>query len=150
MILLTKFNNYLVETLSSLHMNNPKEIIEEILSRLPVKSLHRFRCISNLFNCLIRDPQFQNKYFQHAQTCTSNLESKRLLGYADFNLMVSCSLSFAYNNTIPWRPNSNNERKSFISATIHCSSVNGLFCVSICQLLDLSDLFEISLEHYYQ
>ncbi|XP_059289188.1 F-box/kelch-repeat protein At3g23880-like [Lycium ferocissimum] len=131
-------------------MNLPEEILVEILSRLPVKSLHRCMCVSNLFSCLICDPHFQNKHLRHAQSC-SNLESKRLLANIDFDLRVSCSLfSACYNNTIAWRPNyaasNNNEvRKNFISVVVRCSHVNGLFCVSFGPPLGCFDWFEICL-----
>ncbi|XP_059306438.1 F-box/kelch-repeat protein At3g23880-like [Lycium ferocissimum] len=131
-------------------MNLPEEILVEILSRLPVKCLHRFKCVSKLFTCLICDPHFHNKHLRHAQSC-SNLESKRLLANIDFDLRVSCSLfSACYNNrNIAWRPNyaaSNDKiRKNSISVAVVCSHVNGLFCVSFGPPSGCFDWFEICL-----
>ncbi|PKI58012.1 hypothetical protein CRG98_021592 [Punica granatum] len=41
----------------------PQEIIVEILLRLPVKSLCRFRCVSPLWRSIISDPQFVSSHF---------------------------------------------------------------------------------------
>lgn len=138
-------------------MNFPKEILEEILSRLPVKSLFRFTCVSKLFHCIIScDSQFHNK---HVKNYSRNMESKRLFTHVDYNVTVSCSLYSAYyNDTITWRPNYTS--RSCIPVTIHCPSINGLFCLSLDQLnagidhqyasfeplgLSLSNWFEICL-----
>ncbi|CAK8563587.1 unnamed protein product [Lathyrus sativus] len=50
----------------------PHELIIEILLRLPVKSLLRFKCVCNLWSSLIsRDSHFANSHFQLSAT-TSN------------------------------------------------------------------------------
>ncbi|VFQ95352.1 unnamed protein product [Cuscuta campestris] len=36
----------------------PREILFEILTRLPAKSIHRFNCVSKLFRSIIADPHF--------------------------------------------------------------------------------------------
>ena len=43
--------------------NLPPEIIHEILSWLPVKSLRRFKCVSKSWRSLISDPKFVTTYF---------------------------------------------------------------------------------------
>ena len=43
----------------------PEDMIEEILWRLPVKSLVRFRCVSNAWYTLISKPQFVKAHLRH-------------------------------------------------------------------------------------
>ncbi|KAI5016622.1 hypothetical protein ZWY2020_006473 [Hordeum vulgare] len=38
----------------------PEEIVEDILSHLPVRSLHRFRCVNRTWHALITSPAFKN------------------------------------------------------------------------------------------
>ena len=45
--------------------NLREEMIEEILRRLPVKSLLRFRCVSNAWYTLISKPQFVKAHLRH-------------------------------------------------------------------------------------
>ncbi|KAF3682470.1 putative beta-glucosidase 18-like, partial [Capsicum annuum] len=45
----------------------PVEIIVEILIRLPVQSLLRFKCSSKSWNTLILDPYFMAKHYNHAK-----------------------------------------------------------------------------------
>ncbi|OWM74640.1 hypothetical protein CDL15_Pgr005220 [Punica granatum] len=40
----------------------PEEMIYEILVRLPVKSLCRFRCVSTLWRTIISDPHFVSSH----------------------------------------------------------------------------------------
>ena len=44
----------------------PNDLVEEILSRLPVKSLMRFKCISKAWHTLISSHQFAKSHFQRA------------------------------------------------------------------------------------
>ncbi|XP_062015711.1 F-box/kelch-repeat protein At3g06240-like [Rosa rugosa] len=54
------------------------EIIAEILARLPVKCVMRFRCVSKWWNSLISDPYFTKKHLRYAEMgITEN--SSRLL-----------------------------------------------------------------------
>ncbi|XP_062009182.1 F-box/kelch-repeat protein At3g06240-like [Rosa rugosa] len=47
------------------------EIIVEILARLPVKSLIRFRCVSKAWRAFISDPYFVRKHLSHSDTKNS-------------------------------------------------------------------------------
>ncbi|KAJ1295071.1 hypothetical protein BS78_01G196000 [Paspalum vaginatum] len=42
----------------------PEEIVEDILLRLPAKSLCRFRCVSRCFAAVISSPSFQDAYYR--------------------------------------------------------------------------------------
>jgi len=57
-----KKNKKHMEKKTLLHL--PHELIIEILLRLPVKSLIRFKCVSKSWFCLISDPHFANSHFQ--------------------------------------------------------------------------------------
>ena len=46
--------------------------MEEILSRLPVKSLFRFMCVQKSWSTLFRNPTFIAKHLLHHQTKTEN------------------------------------------------------------------------------
>ncbi|KAK4369692.1 hypothetical protein RND71_009167 [Anisodus tanguticus] len=53
-----------------------EEIIMEILSRLPVQSLLRFKCVSKFWEALISDPYFKMK---HLNCAKNRQDSKKLL-----------------------------------------------------------------------
>ncbi|KAI3423471.1 Importin N-terminal domain-containing protein [Psidium guajava] len=44
----------------------PEDLLMEILKRLPVKSLCRFRCVSTLWRSIISDPRFVDSHFAHS------------------------------------------------------------------------------------
>ncbi|KAL3751427.1 hypothetical protein ACJRO7_012280 [Eucalyptus globulus] len=44
----------------------PEDLLFEILKRLPVKSLCRFKCVSTLWRSLISDPRFVDSHFAHS------------------------------------------------------------------------------------
>ena len=50
----------------------PEELLEEILSWLPVKSLFRFRCVQKSWSTLFRNPTLIAKHLLHHQTKTKN------------------------------------------------------------------------------
>ncbi|KAL8058392.1 hypothetical protein ABFX02_03G015200 [Erythranthe guttata] len=56
----------------------PEEIIEEILYRLPVKSLLRFKCVSQSWRSLISTKQFVETHLQHSKKIES-LTDKRII-----------------------------------------------------------------------
>ncbi|KAL5748745.1 hypothetical protein ACOSQ2_026042 [Xanthoceras sorbifolium] len=45
------------------HCNFHNDVITEILSRLPVKSLMRFKCVCKCWNSLVKSPYFISKHF---------------------------------------------------------------------------------------
>ncbi|TMW88719.1 hypothetical protein EJD97_018200 [Solanum chilense] len=50
------------------HFHFPREIISNILSRLPVKTLLRFRCVSKQWRNLISKPNFISSHFRHSSS----------------------------------------------------------------------------------
>ncbi|PIA50002.1 hypothetical protein AQUCO_01300619v1 [Aquilegia coerulea] len=56
--LFSRLQKKLVWSRNSMSIVLPDEIIEDILSRLPVKSLLRFRCVSKSWCAIIRNPYF--------------------------------------------------------------------------------------------
>nr|XP_025884893.1 F-box/kelch-repeat protein At3g23880-like [Solanum lycopersicum] len=50
------------------HFHFPREIISNILSRLPVKTLLRFRCVSKQWRNLISKPNFIASHFRHSSS----------------------------------------------------------------------------------
>lgn len=82
----------------------PDEIIAEILSWLPVKSLIRFRCVCKSFKALFSDPQFIKT---HLRKITSSSESKPnhyekivlTCVRPPYTLVKSCSLYSIYNES---------------------------------------------------
>jgi F-box interacting protein len=75
----------------------PEELITGILSRLPVKSLLRFRCVSKAWFALIKDPTFINMHLHSntertlimQTTMTRNLEDDRRLNLYYFLVNLS-------------------------------------------------------------
>ncbi|KAK4707871.1 hypothetical protein R3W88_028796 [Solanum pinnatisectum] len=56
----------------------PQEILVNILSRLPVRSLVRFKCVSKFCSTLISDPYFTKKHLNRAR---NDQDSQKLLIY---------------------------------------------------------------------
>ncbi|XP_016452643.1 F-box/kelch-repeat protein At3g23880-like [Nicotiana tabacum] len=53
-----------------------EEIVMDILTRLPVKSLFRFKCVSESWKTIISQPYFKKKHLDHAK---NQLNSQKLL-----------------------------------------------------------------------
>ncbi|XP_021750852.1 probable F-box protein At1g14315 [Chenopodium quinoa] len=70
----------------------PTELIIEILSKLPVKTLLRFLCVCKSWNSLIKSPNFINIHLN--QTLISNSDRHLLLFYPSLR---SAELDLHYN-----------------------------------------------------
>ena len=59
-----------------------EDIVEDILGRLPVKSLTRFRCVSKSFNSIITGTTFINKHLKlNLNQCESLISTNTRSGY---------------------------------------------------------------------
>ncbi|KAK0574332.1 hypothetical protein LWI29_021995 [Acer saccharum] len=71
----------------------PCDIILDILAKLPLKSVVRFRCVSKFCNSSVITPSFVKSHNTHFPikpiglliTCSSRLQSGQMFFYADFN-----------------------------------------------------------------
>ncbi|KAK9283366.1 hypothetical protein L1049_011608 [Liquidambar formosana] len=61
----------------------PKDICMEILSRLPVKSLLRFRCVCKSWCALTKDPIFIDKHLLLNRATLSNNDFPLIVGYCE-------------------------------------------------------------------
>ncbi|XP_058214313.1 F-box/kelch-repeat protein At3g06240-like [Rhododendron vialii] len=72
----------------------PLETIGEILSRVPVKPLLRFRCVSKSWRSLISDPKFARAHLNVASASTDYTHHRLLLTSGFLNPRIkSCSVS---------------------------------------------------------
>uniref|UniRef100_A0A7N0UJ78 F-box domain-containing protein n=1 Tax=Kalanchoe fedtschenkoi TaxID=63787 RepID=A0A7N0UJ78_KALFE len=56
----------------------PLDVLHNILSRLPVKSLMRFRCVSKSLDALVRDPQFVKLHFDRTLEDLDKTDRRRI------------------------------------------------------------------------
>lgn len=68
----------------------PHELIEEIFSRLPVKTLIRFKCISKSWRATIGSPDFIHKHLTHSS------DDSLILGNCNIDLHVRTEESYLY------------------------------------------------------
>lgn len=110
----------------------PNELIEEILSRLPVKSLLKLRCVCKSWKSLISDPYFikkhllissQNIDFTHHRIIVSSTT-------AEFNLK-SCSVSSLFHNPSTISEELNYPVKNKYRHDGIIGSCNGMLCFAI-------------------
>lgn len=66
-------DSYIMEILSRSNINIPEQLVEDIFSGLPVKSLKRFMCVSKSWCALIQSPTFVAHHLHRSrQTGTNN------------------------------------------------------------------------------
>ncbi|KAG7969574.1 hypothetical protein I3843_07G037400 [Carya illinoinensis] len=102
----------------------PEEIVEEILLRLPVKSLLRFRCVSKLWRSLISDPRFTKWQFGQA----SQHPQRLLISSSSEIRSLGCDVPFGDSSAlreldVPFQRNGLRVRI--------IGSCNGLVCVAL-------------------
>ncbi|PHT77438.1 hypothetical protein T459_20960 [Capsicum annuum] len=103
---LLRFDCFSIGTTSS-KKYFPEEILVEILIRLPVKSLVRFRCVSKSWKTLISDEYFKAKHCNHAKKNKKILIARMLfddvgIGHWDFSCSYySCCLSSPLSSARP-------------------------------------------------
>lgn len=128
----------------------PEELIVEILSRVPVKALMRFRCVSQAWNSLIFDPTFIKSHLQLSSKNTHVLVTfvKRInpnggVGHGSTRQGAAlCSISNLLDN-----PSStiNDCYHHFNINQFVCGACNGLVC-----FFDFSDFGCELIEYWVQ
>ncbi|KAG7969571.1 hypothetical protein I3843_07G037100 [Carya illinoinensis] len=74
----------------------PEPVVVEILLRLPVKSLLRFRCVSKRWRSLISDPRFAKSHFRQA----SERSQRLLISSRSEILSLDCNVPFRDSSTL--------------------------------------------------
>uniref|UniRef100_A0A7N2MYS3 F-box domain-containing protein n=1 Tax=Quercus lobata TaxID=97700 RepID=A0A7N2MYS3_QUELO len=116
----------------------PDDVVEDILARLPVKSLTRFRCVSKSCNSIITDTTFINKHFklnlnQSESSISANTHSGYLLYTTEDKDSSSSSkelCTVACNNDRTLTQVSRFEIPSFFDKYMIVGFCNGLFCLA--------------------
>ncbi|XP_042512967.1 F-box protein CPR1-like [Macadamia integrifolia] len=101
--------------------NLPEELILDILSRLPVKSLLRFRCVSKPWCILITDPSFIKMHLNRSLATNTNL-----------TLIYRNSIDFYSVDLDAWEFN-HPLKSQFFRPTRLLGSCNGLLCILNCE-----------------
>ena len=111
----------------------PEEVVLEILQRLPVKSLVRFRCVSKSWNSLIKSSAFINSHLTRSLSLSSNkLIFRQRVDKPSFYPDLECYKLI--DDTI----DSSSDQIQHIDCPLTCrlffhfnliGSVNGLFCL---------------------
>ncbi|XP_028774133.1 F-box/kelch-repeat protein At3g06240-like [Neltuma alba] len=69
-----------------------EDLMEEIMVRLPVKSLLRFKCVAKSWYALITDPSFISKHLERSNSISKNLHLKLIFQLFSQYLPVTISL----------------------------------------------------------
>ncbi|XP_059300099.1 F-box/kelch-repeat protein At3g23880-like [Lycium ferocissimum] len=121
---------------TSMHLTNldlPPELITEILSRLRVKPLLKFRCVSKSWLALISSPEFIKT---HLSICANNKDYTNhalMLGprQPNNNLMYCSLRSLLYNDSVTHAFDLDYPMKLPHKSLSIVGSVNGLICFTI-------------------
>ncbi|GMY27542.1 F-box/kelch-repeat protein At3g23880-like isoform X1 [Fagus crenata] len=116
---------------AKLYVSLPQDLVDDILSRLPVKSFIRFKCVSKAWHALITSRQFATSHFQKS---SQNPKVLVMIGHEDYHVRVvqSKALAISQNHVefepvvvgFPLRGTTNIGR---VYTTL--ASCNGLVCV---------------------
>ncbi|XP_057801697.1 F-box/kelch-repeat protein At3g23880-like [Salvia miltiorrhiza] len=118
-----------IESSNQIHL--PKEIIEEILPRLPVKSLLRFRCVSKSWGSLIVSKIFVKKHHQNSMNNPSFPQQRVIIQKNSDEWPMQCSLMSILSgptNTIPLSPLADPTNTTVTGYEIR-GCCNGLLCI---------------------
>ncbi|PIN13420.1 hypothetical protein CDL12_13946 [Handroanthus impetiginosus] len=121
-----------IETRDGEIRNLPEEIIIEILARVPVKSLLKFRCVSKSWHSLISSSQFIKTHLKNA-TNKSNFSNHRVMVTIcnpHFDLK-HCSLRSLMFEPVTVASNIDYPQKNPHKAVWIVGSCNGLICIAI-------------------
>jgi F-box interacting protein len=99
----------------------PDEVVYDILTLLPVKSLIRFRCVCKSWNSIISNPIFIKKHLDRAKSLLSNNNHNGFLLYLGRKQLCT----FVYNSDRTWTEISRFEIPS-LDIVDFC---NGMFCL---------------------
>ncbi|XP_030963245.1 F-box/kelch-repeat protein At3g23880-like isoform X3 [Quercus lobata] len=108
----------------------PEEVVLQILCRLPVKSLIRFRCVSKLWNSLITTSAFIDSHLTQSLSLPSN-SNKLIVSRGDFRAIDIYEFIHDDNNVSDssFHQFQNVEFPLSLSYYRLIGSVNGLFCL---------------------
>ncbi|XP_028095396.1 putative F-box protein At1g50870 [Camellia sinensis] len=121
----TKATDDAMSSSSDYNLYVPMDIIFDILNRLPVKCLLRFRCICKTFRHLISNPTFISSHLlHHRTTTTATIFTFKHRSTTSRTLLQSPSSSKDPNNLV--YPFSNHTRNLHL-----IGSINGLLCLRL-------------------
>ncbi|XP_050278435.1 F-box/kelch-repeat protein At3g23880-like [Quercus robur] len=110
--------------------NLPQDLLEEILSRLPVKSLIRFKCVKKSWSNLLQNRNFIAK--QHYNRC-SQTHPSLLAESLDYTIWGS-PITPRYFLSLHTHPDDDEERTTMVAMTTRlprmCVCINGIICLA--------------------
>ncbi|KAF7150417.1 hypothetical protein RHSIM_Rhsim02G0055100 [Rhododendron simsii] len=117
---------------SHLLPNLPFEIIVEILLRLSVKSLLRFRCVTKLWRSLISQTEFAKTHLRLASVNTDYTHHRLILqGLCSYDDFKSCSLYSVLNEKSDTAVEVDCPLKITYSPVMVVGSCDGLVCIAV-------------------
>lgn len=116
-------------------VNCPNEILIEILSYLPVKSLLRFRCVCKEWNKLVQTPLFVSAHLgKRIPNSLLIINSSNTDQKACFSLFNAETVNEALQLELPMKAHPGYKLSV-------CGSNNGLICISSANLLDVDPIY---------